>query len=108
MYTSPRLDNPRRSIKRHTSRAGAPEPQQMASGGADLPAAARGLKKLDRCHHAPITCCSFGQMRELCTVSWDKTATISDADTGQRRYTLPKVHTDGRTLARGAALEHRA
>ena len=99
---------PRGSIRRSNSREGAPEPQPTASGGADLPAAARGLKKLDGKHHAPITCCSFGQMRELCTVSWDKTATISDADTGQRQYTLPQLHTDGRTLARGAALEHRA
>ena len=89
MYTtrSPRLDSPRRSIDRST----------------DLPAAARGLKKLDGCHHAPITCCSFGPERELCTTSWDKTATISDADTGQHLHTLPTLHTDGRTLARSAA-----
>ena len=103
MYTSPRLDSPRRSIKRHSSRAGAPEPQQTASGGVDLPAAARGLKKLDGCHHAPITCCSFGPKRELCTASWDKTATISAADTGQHLHTLPTLHTDGMTLARSTA-----
>ena len=68
---------------------------RLAGSQRTASAASGQLSKLDGSHHAPMTCCCFGPQQELCTVSWDKTATISD-DTGQRQYTLPKLHADGR------------